>query len=169
MEHQRDHYGKPHWKKTTSNSRREVAPSACIVARVLCYICVIYVHLTSMCQGCSRLCKSRIRLNNHTRRGSGLAQAVENSAVKVWNLLHGGSVLHSGCICCLGYFLFQPVVHHWSIKGYGMCCPVCGKVHVKDSLLLIGKSSLCGDSGFNLKKYVTMTIYLHIESMIFAS
>ena len=34
-------------------------------------------------------------------------------------------------------------------------CPVCGKVHIKDPFLLIGKSS-----GFPLKKYVTMTICL---------
>ena len=41
------------------------------------------------------------------------------------------------------------------------CCPVCGKAHIiKDPLLLIGKSSQCGDSGFPLKKYVTMTTCL---------
>ena len=58
---------------------------------------------------------------------------------------------------------FQPVVHNWSIKGCDICCLVCGKVHIKDPLLLllIGKGSLCGDSGFPLKKYVTMTIYIH--------
>ena len=56
----------------------------------------------------------------------------------------------------VGYFPFQPVVHNWSIKGCGVCCPVCGKVHMKDPLLLIGKGSLI--DGFSLKKYVTMTI-----------
>ena len=30
----------------------------------------------------------------------------------------------------------------------GMCYPVCGMVHIKEPLLLIGKSSLCGGSGF---------------------
>ena len=97
---------------------------------------------------------------SHFLEWEDVAQAVEHSAVKVWILLHGGSILHGGCICSLGYFLFQPVVHNWSIKGCGMCCPVCGKVHIKDPLLLIGKSSLCGNSGFHLKKYVTMTICL---------
>ena len=31
-----------------------------------------------------------------------------------------------------------------------MCYPVCGMVHIKDPLLLIDKSSLCGGSGFPL-------------------
>ena len=30
----------------------------------------------------------------------------------------------------------------------GMCYPVCGMVHIKEPLLLIGKSRLCGGSGF---------------------
>ena len=35
-------------------------------------------------------------------------------------------------------------------KGRGMYYPVCGMMHIKEPLLLIGKSSLCGDSGFPL-------------------
>ena len=46
----------------------------------------------------------------------------------------------------------QPVVHNWFIKGRGMYCSVYGKVHIKDPLLLIEKSSLCGGSGFPSKK-----------------
>ena len=42
------------------------------------------------------------------------------------------------------YFSFQPVLHNWCNKGCGMCYPVCGMVHIKESLLLIDKSSLCG-------------------------
>ena len=38
----------------------------------------------------------------------------------------------------------------WCNKGCGMCYPVCGMVHIKEPLLLIGKSSLCGGSGFPL-------------------
>ena len=90
-----------------------------------------------------------------------VAQVVEHALVKVgiiWSSLHGGCICNSGC------FPFQPVVHNWSIKDCGTCCPVCEKVHIKDSLLLIGKSSLCGDSGFHLKKYVTMTICLMSNS-----
>ena len=48
------------------------------------------------------------------------------------------------------YFSFQPVLHDWCNKGCGMCYPVCGMMHIKEPLLLIGKSSLCGGSGFPL-------------------
>ena len=45
---------------------------------------------------------------------------------------------------------FQPVLHDWCNKGRGMCIPVCGMVHIKEPLLLIGKISPCGGSGFPL-------------------
>ena len=48
------------------------------------------------------------------------------------------------------YFSIQPVLHDWCNKGRGMCYPVCGMMHTKESLLLIGKSSPYGDSGFSL-------------------
>ena len=48
------------------------------------------------------------------------------------------------------YFLFQPVFRAWCNKGHGMCYPVCGMVHIKEPMLLIGKSSPCGGSGFPL-------------------
>ena len=35
-------------------------------------------------------------------------------------------------------------------EGRGMCYPVCGMMLIKEPLLLIGKSSLCGGSGFSL-------------------
>ena len=57
-----------------------------------------------------------------------------------------GSILHG--MDPLSYFLFQPVLHDWCDKGRGMCYPVCGMVHIKEPLLLIGKSSLCGVAGF---------------------
>ena len=89
-----------------------------------------------------------------------VAQEVEHSAVKVWIPLHGGLMPHGRCICSLGYFLFQCVVHNWSMKGCGMCCSACGNMDIKDPLLLIGKSNQCGNSGFPLKKYVTRTMCL---------
>ena len=48
----------------------------------------------------------------------------------------------------LSYFSFQPVLHDRCKTGRGMCYPVCVMVHIKEPLLLIGKSSLCGGSGF---------------------
>ena len=74
------------------------------------------------------------------------------------------SILHSEYICSLGYFPFLLAVHNWSITSCRMCCPVCGKIQIKDLLLLIGNSSLCGDSRFPLKKYVPMTICLTSNS-----
>ena len=49
-------------------------------------------------------------------------------------------------------------LYFWFIKGRGMYCSVYGKVHIKDPLLLIEKSSLCGGSGFPSKKCVNVTI-----------
>ena len=45
---------------------------------------------------------------------------------------------------------FQPVLHDWCKKGCGLYNPVCGMMHIKEPLLLIGTSSLCGSSGFPL-------------------
>ena len=45
---------------------------------------------------------------------------------------------------------FQPVLHDWCNKGRGMCYPVCGMMHIKEPLLLIGKNSPCSGSGFPL-------------------
>ena len=59
-----------------------------------------------------------------------------------------GSILHE--VDQLSYFSFQPVFNDWCKKDRGMCYPVCGMVHIKETLLLIGKSSLCGGSGFPL-------------------
>ena len=39
---------------------------------------------------------------------------------------------------------------NWWLEGRGMCYPVCGMMHIKKTLLLIGKGSLCGVSGFPL-------------------
>ena len=50
----------------------------------------------------------------------------------------------------LSYFSFQPVLHDWCNNGRGMSYPVCGMMHIKETLLLIGKSSLCGGNRFPL-------------------
>ena len=59
-----------------------------------------------------------------------------------------GSILHG--VDPLSYFLFQPVLHDWCNKGRGMYYPVCGMMHIKEPLLLIGKSSSRGCSRFLL-------------------
>ena len=46
------------------------------------------------------------------------------------------------------FFIIFIMFHNWCNKGRGMCYPVCGMVRIKEPLLLIGKSSLCGGSGF---------------------
>ena len=53
----------------------------------------------------------------------------------------------------LSYFLSQPMLHNWCNKGFGMFYIVCGMVHLKDSLLLIRKSSPCGSSRFSLSLF----------------
>ena len=68
---------------------------------------------------------------------------VERSFMVRWVV---GSILHG--VDPLSYFSFQPVLHDWCNKGCGMCYPVCGMVHIKEPLLLIRKSSLCGGCGF---------------------
>ena len=57
--------------------------------------------------------------------------------VHYWSILHG--------VDPLSYFSFQPVLHDWC-----MCYPVCGMMHIKEPLLLIGNSSPCSGSGFPL-------------------
>ena len=47
-------------------------------------------------------------------------------------------------------FLVPASLHNWCNKGCGKCYPVCGMMHIKEPLLLIGKSSPCGGSGFPL-------------------
>ena len=76
-------------------------------------------------------------------RGAGRSSEVERSLMVRWVV---GSILHG--VNPLSYFSFQPVLNDWCNKGRGMCYPVYGMVHIKEPLLLIGKSSLCGGSGF---------------------
>ena len=75
--------------------------------------------------------------------GAGRSSEVERSLIVRWVV---GSILHG--VDPFSYFSFQPVLHDWCNKGRGICYHVCGMVHIKYPLLLIDKSSLCGDSGF---------------------
>ena len=56
-----------------------------------------------------------------------------------------GSILHGADP--LRYFSFQPVQPVTKAVVY---YPVCGMVHIKEPLLLIGKSSPCGGGRFPL-------------------
>ena len=92
-------------------------------------------------------------------RGAGRSSEVERSLMVRWIV---GSILHG--VDPLSYFSFQPVLHDWCNKGCGMCYPVCGMVHIKEPLLLINKSSLCGGSGFpfSLSEWsLTICLMLH--------
>ena len=51
---------------------------------------------------------------------------------------------------------FQPVLHYWCNKCCGMYYPLCGMMHIKEPLLLIGKSSPCDGSGFPLAIWVVL-------------
>ena len=75
--------------------------------------------------------------------GAGRSSEVERLLMVRWVI---GLILHG--VDPLSYFSFQPVLHDWCNKGRGMCYPVCGMVHIKEPLLLIDKSSLCGGSWF---------------------
>ena len=51
------------------------------------------------------------------------------------------------------YILFIAQINPVEVIGRGMCYPVCRMVHIKEPLLLIGKSSPCGSTGF-LSRYL---------------
>ena len=57
-------------------------------------------------------------------------------------------------------YRFQPVLHDWYNRGHGMCCSVCGMVHIKEPLLLIGKSCPCGFplllSEWSVRRHITV-------------
>ena len=42
------------------------------------------------------------------------------------------------------------MLYNWLNECHEMYNPVCGMMHIKEPLLLIGKSSPCGGSGFPL-------------------
>ena len=94
--------------------------------------------------------------------GAGRSSDVERSLMVRWVV---GSILHG--VDPLSYFSFQPVLPDWCNKGSGMCYPVCGMVHIKESLLLIDKSSLCGGSGFPFSLSLTICLmpYITVDKM----
>ena len=70
--------------------------------------------------------------------------------------------------------MFQPVLHNWYNRGCGMYYPVCGMMHIKEPLLLIGMSSPCGGSGFPLSLSewsftICLTPYNHPSNVLSVS
>ena len=63
----------------------------------------------------------------------------------------------------LSYFSFQPVFHDWYNKGRGMCYSVCGMMHIKESLMLIGKSSPCGGSGLPISAICVIVYHITVN------
>ena len=96
--------------------------------------------------------------------------------ITLWplHLVFKNSLWVSAGIEMRSYFSFQPVLHDWCNKGRGMCYPVCVMVHIKEPLLLIGKSSPCGGSGFPLSLFewsftICMTPYNRKYNVLSAS
>ena len=58
-----------------------------------------------------------------------------------------GSILHGGSI---ELFFSQPVLHDWFNKDRGMSHPVCGIMHIKEPLFLIGKVAHVAAAGFHI-------------------
>ena len=58
------------------------------------------------------------------------------------------SLLPHSVVRAFGHGAMGRRIHDWSNKSCGMCYPVCGIVHIKEPLLLIGKSSPYLGSGF---------------------
>ena len=77
---------------------------------------------------------------------------IRGKSVRSWC---DGSSDRSFMVDPLSYFSIQPLLHDWYNKGRGMCYPVCGMMHIKEPLLLIGKSSPYGGSGFSLSRYLS--------------
>ena len=55
----------------------------------------------------------------------------------VWDACIAGIEHSRGAIFLFCFPPFQSVTHGWYILGDGMCCPVCGKVHIKYPLMLM--------------------------------
>ena len=86
-------------------------------------------------------------------------------------MLFCGKSFHSWCdgssdrsfmVDPLSYFSIQPVLHDWCNKDGGMYYPVCRMVHIKEPLLLIGKSSSLVALGFSLAEWSFTICLTHI-------
>ena len=120
---------------------REIAKSV-LLPNGLRYV-ITYQSVASYLTSQPHLTSLDLNIGIRSNGRAGRSSEVERSLMVRWVVR---SILHG--VDPLSYFSFQPVLHDWCNKGRGMCYPVCGMVHIKEPLLLIGKSSLCGGSGF---------------------
>ena len=104
-------------------------------------------HAQPRCDWQYKMSRTKVAKNHETFMGAGRSSEVERSLMVRWVV---GSILHG--VDPLSYFSFQPVLHERCNKGRGMCYPVCGIMHIKEPLLVIGQSSLCDGSGFPLSR-----------------
>ena len=83
------------------------------------------------------------KTNNNNTNNSNINKKQKNNNNKKQQ--HHTKRLDDAPICTC-----KPVLHDWCNKGRGTYYPVCGMMHIKEPLLLIGKNSLCDGSGFPL-------------------
>ena len=79
-----------------------------------------------------------------------------------------GSSGRSFIVDPLKYFSYQPVLHDWCNRPWYVLSCLWGVVHIKEPLLLIGKSSPCsGGSGFPLVYiYIYIFVVYHMSEAI---
>ena len=115
--------------------------------------CLTYIFRASCCS--ARLSRvsiywiSRSRPLGSVRFGEPCYTTIQFTLIHVCSWLDGSSD-RSLMVDPLSYFSFQPVLCDLCNKGRGIYYPVCGMVHIKEPLLLIGNNSPCGGSGFPL-------------------
>ena len=88
-------------------------------------------------RGCSGLTPTYWIFKNQLWVGAGTemrTQYLPAHCLMTWSCATRANVM----VDSLCYFSFQPVLHGWCSKGCCMYYHVCGMVHIKDPLLLIG-------------------------------
>ena len=97
-----------------------------------------YIYICKMAKYKPWCCRIHSQLERDVARGKNIRSWCDGSSDR------------SFMMDPLSYFLFQPVLHDWCNKGHGMSYLVSEMMHIKEPLLLIGKSSPCDGSGFPL-------------------
>ena len=88
----------------------------------------------------------------------------ERCSVRSWCDM---SSVRSFMVSSFSYVSFQPVLHDCCNKGRAMYYLGCGMMHKKEPLLLIGKSSPCGGSGFLLSLFLWYITICLVKFVLF--